>query len=212
MIFLQVKHLLLIVLPTPIRLANRRSGTTMNVDDFLPHICEAGAEDLRKYFIGGYHPVHIGERFENDRYEVVHKLGFGENSTVWLTVDHTDNRLVALKILAAAAFNKTWEMRVLEVLANGDPYHPGRRVIPKLLNKFDIEGPNGRHHCLVLEVAGCTVPHSKMVQYPWQFPLAVAKAIVSELIMGLDYIHECGVVHGGKYEACPLGGTAANGR
>ena len=32
----------------------------------------------------GYHPVHLGDTFKDGTYEVVHKLGYGGFSTVWL--------------------------------------------------------------------------------------------------------------------------------
>lgn len=44
------------------------------------------AEDMSKYCPGGYHPVYLRERLHN-RYEVLHKLGFGSFSTVWLAHD-----------------------------------------------------------------------------------------------------------------------------
>ncbi|KAF8249689.1 hypothetical protein K440DRAFT_660143 [Wilcoxina mikolae CBS 423.85] len=43
------------------------------------------------YTSGGYHPVHLGDRF-NDRYVVEHKLGSGSFSTVWLAGDHRCQR------------------------------------------------------------------------------------------------------------------------
>lgn len=43
-------------------------------------------EDLHQYCKGGYHPVSLGDIF-NNRYEVVRKLGFGQNATVWLAFD-----------------------------------------------------------------------------------------------------------------------------
>lgn len=43
-------------------------------------------EDLLQYCEGGYHPVSLGDMF-GDRYEVVRKLGFGQNATVWLALD-----------------------------------------------------------------------------------------------------------------------------
>lgn len=38
---------------------------------------QEGVENLETYSPGGYHPTHIGDRYQNNRYEVVHKLGFG---------------------------------------------------------------------------------------------------------------------------------------
>jgi hypothetical protein len=56
-----------------------------------------GIENIRKYCPGGYHPVRLGDKF-NDRYIVEHKLGHGGFSTVWLAQDTQMQRLVALKI------------------------------------------------------------------------------------------------------------------
>jgi hypothetical protein len=38
------------------------------------------------YRDGGYHPVHLGDVYQQ-RYRVIHKLGFGSYSTVWLARD-----------------------------------------------------------------------------------------------------------------------------
>lgn len=44
-------------------------------------------ENLARYCPGGYHPVRIGDRFSNGKYEVISKLGYGLYSTVWLARD-----------------------------------------------------------------------------------------------------------------------------
>lgn len=38
------------------------------------------------FLLGGYHPVQIGNSF-NNRYKVIKKLGWGHFSTVWLATD-----------------------------------------------------------------------------------------------------------------------------
>lgn len=43
-------------------------------------------EGFRDYREGGYHPVYIGETY-NDRYRIEAKLGWGHFSTVWLASD-----------------------------------------------------------------------------------------------------------------------------
>lgn len=43
-------------------------------------------EDPAQYCRGGYHPVIIGDIFDN-RFRVVRKLGWGHFSTVWLCRD-----------------------------------------------------------------------------------------------------------------------------
>jgi serine/threonine-protein kinase SRPK3 len=48
---------------------------------------ESPAEDITKYSPGGYHPVHLGDCFNDGQYKVIDKLGFGSFSTVWLARD-----------------------------------------------------------------------------------------------------------------------------
>lgn len=43
-------------------------------------------EGKSKYRPGGFHPVYIGDVY-NDRYKVVNKIGYGVYSTVWLVKD-----------------------------------------------------------------------------------------------------------------------------
>jgi len=40
------------------------------------------------YRLHGFHPVYIGDVY-NERYEVLHKIGYGRYSTVWLVKDLT---------------------------------------------------------------------------------------------------------------------------
>ena len=51
-----------------------------------PAMAQRSEEDLERYRPGDYHPVHLGDVF-NDRYVVISKLGYGQYSTVWLARD-----------------------------------------------------------------------------------------------------------------------------
>lgn len=44
-------------------------------------------EWVEDYRPGGYHPVHLGDVFNDDQYKVIRKLGEGSYSTVWLARD-----------------------------------------------------------------------------------------------------------------------------
>src|SRR5690349_2939382 len=59
------------------RLGNANKPEYMPIED---------VEKLERYRPGGYHPVTIGEQL-GGRYSIVHKLGFGGYSTIWLARD-----------------------------------------------------------------------------------------------------------------------------
>jgi serine/threonine-protein kinase SRPK3 len=159
---------------------------------------EEGIENIESYQLGGYHPVHIGDKYHNEQYEIVHKLGFGSYSTVWLARDQSKHEYVALKILVAENTHGSSEVKILRALSSGNPDHPGKACVASLLDEFTITGPNGKHLCLVTEAASCSIAESKEAGDTWKFSVDVARSIVSQAILGLDYIHSCGIVHGGK--------------
>lgn len=53
------------------------------------------------YAMGGYHPVHLGDLYDDGRYRIVHKIGAGDTSMIWLARDSSTSSWVALKILMA---------------------------------------------------------------------------------------------------------------
>lgn len=67
----------------PLSLAPRKFPTSRFVTLDTTHKIE---EDLPSYVPEDYYPVYIGEVLRS-RYQVVGKLGFGVNSTVWLCRD-----------------------------------------------------------------------------------------------------------------------------
>lgn len=159
-------------------------------------------ETLERYRDGGYHPVQLGDDFSDGRYRVIHKLGWGSYSTVWLAKDQHMNSHVALKIIVGEEGVSSNESRILRLLKQhqaSTPASPGAHSVPELLDEFTIHGPNGRHQCFVSEPAACSVADSKEAGLRWQFPLKLAREIAAKVIMGIDFIHSAGIVHGGKF-------------
>ena len=119
-------------------------------------------------------------------------------SSVWLARDQQENRYVALKITVAHASASSLEGKILQHLRQGNPEHPGRSCVQILWDEFFVNGPNGRHLCLVSQVTGCSVAESKEASTKWMFPINIARAVAAQTTMGLAYIHSCGVIHGGR--------------
>jgi serine/threonine protein kinase len=148
------------------------------------------------YRPGGYHPVHIGDTFKDGAYEVVHKLGYGGFSTVWLVKDKKHDRYASIKILQAEA--PTSEADVLRHIQKNGSALSGSEFIPQLIDEFDHTGPNGVHRCIISEVLGPPLSSDIEDLYPdEEYPIDIAKRITSQVARGVQYLHSCGVVHGG---------------
>ncbi|POR32682.1 Uncharacterized protein TPAR_07103 [Tolypocladium paradoxum] len=188
-------------LPRIVNPANRPARVHSAAGHLLPmeskYFPEADLENFEEYAPGGYHPTVIGDSFHHGRYTVVHKLGFGGYSTIWLARDAQLDRHVSLKILTAQASAETNEPTMMRALQqNRTSTHVGRQFIPVLLDQFDFDGPNGHHLCLVCEPAGCNVAQSKENSADLMFPVEAARSVVAQCITGLSYLHYNGVCHG----------------
>ncbi|CAD8211168.1 unnamed protein product [Paramecium pentaurelia] len=75
-----------------------RSSSSSSSKTSDPYEDSSDAEDYEDYKKDGYHPVSIGDKFHNGRFQVIQKLGWGHFSTVWLAHDKQSETHVALKI------------------------------------------------------------------------------------------------------------------
>jgi serine/threonine-protein kinase SRPK3 len=162
--------------------------------------------EFLNYRAGGFHPVHLGDRFKKDRYHVVHKLGHGGFATVWLARDHVRQRYVALKILASKLSRDCPEVEILRRLKSSSE-HGGKPYVMSMLDHLWIHGPNGQHLCIVSEVGGPSIKQfndcAGQSSGTRRLRASVARKVALEATEGLAYIHSTGIVHGGKYCSIP---------
>ena len=153
-------------------------------------------EDRELYRTGGYHPVEIGDDFEG-RFKVMHKLGYGKSSTVWLCRDEVDETLVALKILIADRSSEFSPELIIKRHFRKEcrtELEFNQIFIP--LEHFWIKGPNGRHLCFVSQLLGPTLNNAIPgigMDTPEQLIDMCYQASRS-----LSYLHKAGICHGGK--------------
>ena len=98
-------------------------------------------EWIESYHPGGYHPVHLGDFFNDGQYKVIRKLGDGSFSTVWLA---HDLRLVDL---------------LAKVESNGTVALYGRNAIERRVIKDGYSYPfsNNRYVALKIMIADMSV-------------------------------------------------------
>lgn len=153
-------------------------------------------ENLELYTAGGLHPVWLDDIL-HDRYQIVDKLGYGGNSTVWLGHDLLEKRYVALKIGRSAKISDADEaatIRQLSTFQKGSINQAGG-LIPAILDEFSIHGPNGTHQCLVTKPMEGSLRQAK--GYGALFPMPVARVLVARLCLAVQFVHSRGFVHGG---------------
>lgn len=182
-------------------IANLKAGASRSPSTSSGDEVETAAEeeDSEDYCKGGYHPVAVGETYNNGRYVVVRKLGWGHFSTVWLSRDTSTGKHVALKVVRSAAhYTETAidEIKLLNRIVQAKPSHPGRKHVVSLLDSFEHKGPNGVHVCMVFEVLGENLLGLIKRWNHRGIPMPLVKQITKQVLLGLDYLHrECGIIH-----------------
>ena len=182
-------------LRSPAEAAPTEAKLHISLEDWDFHEPHIQSEGLENYVRGGYHPVHLGDVFEA-RYKVVHKLGYGGFSTVWLARDNVLQRYVAVKILSAEVSSECPELKILNYLKQSSTDHPGRQYIAFLIDHFELHGPNGTHLCLVSEVLGPSLAY--LIGKNLQLRGSVARKVARQLAEAVAFLHSQGVCHGGR--------------
>ncbi|KAI9799427.1 MAG: hypothetical protein M1825_004527 [Sarcosagium campestre] len=157
--------------------------------------CEIDAEPLERYRPGGYHPTHLGDRL-NGKYEILHKLGWGDSGTVWLAQDLRLRRHVAIKILLAQPIPGADEFEVLQHLRSLSDRRRGKRYVVKLLDNFMLHGPNGFHQCLVLELLGPNLQVHLDKCPDGRLPPETAIKVSRQLVKAADLLFSERIGHG----------------
>lgn len=176
--------------------------STMSPDKSIKYDWIDGVERLDMYEPGGYHPVMIGNLLHG-RYRIVDKLGYGGYSTIWLARDDRLKRYVAIKVGISRPPLPQREPSVLRDLCNSrSSSHAtyatieASDAIPRIVDEFDIQGPNGVHTCYTMTPAQGNLNEASFSRL---FPIQVARALAAKLVMTVAFVHSRGFVHGGLF-------------
>lgn len=151
---------------------------------------EVTSEPMEGYYKDcKYYPVRVGEVLDG-RYRIVHKLGHGGFSTVWMAHDLQKEKSVALKILVSGKDGETEflaQHKVKQVLRSA-PY------IVTFCETFQVpEAGEDQHHVLVMRLLGPNL------DIPFRKPSIVDRmSAARQLLVALKAIHDAGIVHRGE--------------
>ncbi|KAJ9466325.1 Serine/threonine-protein kinase SRPK [Diplonema papillatum] len=178
------------------RLDSREGGEVWNATD--------DQEDESDYCVGGYHRVELGDVY-NDKYKILHKLGWGQFSTVWLAEHVTSQATVALKISKSSVdFMQASldEIAVFDELnrcveeSSGLPSGRYAAQVVQMLDHFQLEGPHGTHLVMVFNVCGPNLLKLVSNRGFRGLPANVVRAIAKRTLQGLSFLHDVlGIVH-----------------
>jgi serine/threonine protein kinase len=164
------------------------------------------------YRVGGYHPVSIGDKFNNSRYIVIEKLGWGHFSTVWRCYDVKRSTLenpeyVALKIQKSASHYKEAALDEIKLLNCVKTASQSKAALAEfgpnfdpcvvfLLDSFEHLGRNGNHVCMTFDILGENL--LKVIKkYNYRgIPLSIVRDYVRQICVGMDFLHRhCQIIH-----------------
>lgn len=148
------------------------------------------------YKASEHYPVRMQQTFQ-DRYRVKTKLGYGSASTVWLCRDVIKSRDVALKIyIHNSKANR--ELPIYEHINQVQSKSGGPPLVRQLFDSFEIQGPDGKHVCLVHELKGRTLQELKDMLPNKVFNPYVLRYFLRRIVAGLEFLHkEAHIIHTG---------------
>ncbi|KAJ7435408.1 kinase-like domain-containing protein [Mycena latifolia] len=149
----------------------------------------------------GYLQVDFGQRIgPSGQYEILRKLGWGMNASVWLARDHAKARYVAVKALKGMSTDLHFQGYIQELPIMERVTHLIRRsgqpvYCTTLLSHFIHPGkPNdGQHLCLVMDVLAGDVETLRTGLRA--LPPQLVKRILRDCLRGLAQLHASGCVH-----------------
>ncbi|KAI0148390.1 kinase-like domain-containing protein [Xylariaceae sp. FL1272] len=183
--------------------AHKVHGQVSPIDDLMPsddgsqtdnapiRVSLENIEAVGAYRTTGFHPVQLHDIF-CDRYEVVHKIGHGAFATIWLVLDHITKKWRALKIAAAEeSLESRTDIKINRLFTDQGIKFPTWEshhiALPR--EHFWIEGPNGKHCCMVLPLLGPPIKCRVKAN-----PTLVRK-LMRQVADGVKFLHDQGIVH-----------------
>lgn len=170
------------------------------IQKYIPKYWVSGAwkyevENVEMYKPGGLCPVQLYSTL-GDQYELIHRLGQGGSSTVWLARDHQRNRWCALKVVISSYLSgdrgELFAKRLLGENGIGIEEAATHHILlPE--DYFYVEGPNGLQLVLVLPLLGPSLP--QWLEFNGHKD-DVKKKLCRQMTEAIEFLQSQGLFHG----------------
>ncbi|KAK0107083.1 hypothetical protein ONS95_003792 [Cadophora gregata] len=155
---------------------------------------EENSEPIDQYDTKLYYPLTIGDVLD-ERYKIVHKLGWGGCSTVWMAHDTRERKYVALKILTSSRTGHTHgESDAINECLQGER----KSNLVTYHSMFEL--PAGKnlhvHRVLVLPLLGPNLDQT-CSEMPMSTHMHYRMSAAWQLLVCLKDLHEAKIVHRG---------------
>ncbi|EIW53781.1 kinase-like protein [Trametes versicolor FP-101664 SS1] len=146
----------------------------------------------------GYFPMRLGQKLRQGKYEIVRKLGYGTNSSVWLAKETTPDghRYIVLKIMSV--YTTQVEIRQLSheaavarsmvTFQKSDQAHPGYRHCAIIGRTFFENSAHGEHLCSLYAPYGTTLDDLLETSPTGRLPLPAVKTITRQVLLALSFL------------------------
>lgn len=163
--------------------------------------------------------MRLGQKLRQGKYEIVRKLGYGTNSSVWLAKETmcvpphsrrpgTDCRLasprpdghryIVLKIMSVYATNveirklchEAAVARSMTAFGKSDQTHPGYRYCAMIGRTFFEHSAHGEHLCSLLVPYGTSLEDILETSPTGRLPLSAVKTITRQVLLGLSFLED----------------------
>lgn len=89
-----------------------------------------------------------------------------------------------------------------KIVFNQNPVATAQLPVPRLFDSFDLEGPNGVHNILALELLGSSL-EDFITKMNWDLDknyhnIGVLRELSRQMVYAVSYIHSKGIVHRGS--------------
>jgi serine/threonine protein kinase len=91
------------------------------------------------------------------------------------------------------------EIAIDEHLKNNPVEHDGDELVRRVVDSFEVASLKGNHKCILYQPLGMSFSNFLKLFPQNRFPKELAQRSIQLLLIAIDYLHQCNIVHTGKF-------------